>query len=357
LYCEVNNAHRARIKSAPHSSYSGNVDLTLPVTTGTLAITSEIPVAGTDVLAYDANLQSFVTAFTLPTSDGSSNQVLVTNGAGTLSFTDQSGGLDSAAVVALVDSAYVQLRQSATGGTDPIFKTISVSGQSDIVADTTTDTLTVAAGSGISITTDAGTDTLTIAATGGGGGGLDSAAVLALTGLSTSGVTLYEYTATASQQTFSGTDDNGATLSYTAGNILIHRNGILLVSTVDYTATNGTSINLQAGADSGDTISITAYAPTLVNASETTITSTVQDADSGQTSFTISHTEDQILVFLNGILLKDSDDYTSNGSTIVLTSAADSGDQLTVHNFAKYASSSSGFNASKTYTYSILFGG
>ena len=43
---------------------------------------------GADVLAYDANLQSFVTAFTLPTTDGSSGQVVVTNGSGTLSFAD-----------------------------------------------------------------------------------------------------------------------------------------------------------------------------------------------------------------------------------------------------------------------------
>lgn len=43
---------------------------------------------GTNVLAYDANLQSFVTEFTLPTTDGSAAQVLVTDGAGTLSFAD-----------------------------------------------------------------------------------------------------------------------------------------------------------------------------------------------------------------------------------------------------------------------------
>jgi len=41
---------------------------------------------GTDVLAYDANLQSFVTAFTLPTSDGTANQALTTNGSGTIGF-------------------------------------------------------------------------------------------------------------------------------------------------------------------------------------------------------------------------------------------------------------------------------
>jgi hypothetical protein len=256
---------------------------------------------GSSVQAYDANLTSFVSTFTLPTSDGTPNQVLVTNGSGTISFADQSGGLDSAATIALIDSAYVAARTSA--GTDSATVVSLITG--------TVDSAYVAAR-------------------------LDSAAVLALTGVATGTATTYEFTATASQQTFSGTDDNSATLSYTAGNILVHRNGILLVSTVDYTATNGTSINLQAGADSGDTISITAYLPTLVNATETTITSTVQEADSGQTSFTISHTQDQILVFLNGILLKDSDDYTSNGSTIVLTSAADSGDQITVHNFGKY---------------------
>jgi hypothetical protein len=44
-------------------------------------------VIGTDVLAYDANLQSFVTTFTLPTSDGTANQVLSTNGSGGLTFT------------------------------------------------------------------------------------------------------------------------------------------------------------------------------------------------------------------------------------------------------------------------------
>ena len=45
-------------------------------------------VIGTDVLAYDANLQGFVAAFALPTSDGSANQVLSTNGSGTLAFTE-----------------------------------------------------------------------------------------------------------------------------------------------------------------------------------------------------------------------------------------------------------------------------
>ncbi len=46
-----------------------------------------------------------------------------------------------------------------------LFETIAVSGQSNVVADSTTDTLTLAEGSNITITTTAGTDTVTIAAT------------------------------------------------------------------------------------------------------------------------------------------------------------------------------------------------
>jgi len=47
---------------------------------------------GTDVLAYDANLQSFVTAFTLPTADSTANYVLKTNGSGTLGFAAPAAG-------------------------------------------------------------------------------------------------------------------------------------------------------------------------------------------------------------------------------------------------------------------------
>ena len=36
LYCEVGNAHYARLQSGPHSGYSGNATITLPTTTDTL---------------------------------------------------------------------------------------------------------------------------------------------------------------------------------------------------------------------------------------------------------------------------------------------------------------------------------
>ena len=56
------------------------------------------------------------------------------------------------------------------GGASEAFKTIAVSGQSDVVADSATDTLTLVAGSNMTITTNAGGDSVTFASSGGGGG-------------------------------------------------------------------------------------------------------------------------------------------------------------------------------------------
>jgi len=58
-------------------------------------------VIGTDVLAYDANLQSFVNTFTLPTTDGTSGQVISTDGAGTLGFTTPSAGISTGKAIAV----------------------------------------------------------------------------------------------------------------------------------------------------------------------------------------------------------------------------------------------------------------
>ena len=61
----------------------------------------------------------------------------------------------------------------------------------------------------------------------------------------------YLYNASANQTTFSGTDANNESLSYTAGQILVFLNGVFL-DPDDYTASNGTSIVLDDGAKSSD---------------------------------------------------------------------------------------------------------
>ena len=71
--------------------------------------------------------------------------------------------LGSALQVLRVNSAGNALEFAAAAGTQNVFSTISVAGQSNVVADATTDTLTIAAGTGITVTTTAGTDTVTFA--------------------------------------------------------------------------------------------------------------------------------------------------------------------------------------------------
>jgi len=69
----------------------------------------------------------------------------------------------------------------------------------------------------------------------------------------------FKYTASANQTTFTGSDDNGATLAYDAGFIDIYLNGAKLVNGTDVTVTSGTSAVLASGATAGDIISIVAY--------------------------------------------------------------------------------------------------
>jgi hypothetical protein len=73
-------------------------------------------------------------------------------------------------------------------------------------------------------------------------------------------LTTYQYTATASQTTFSGADSNALTLAYTVGSIQVYLNGALLANTTDYAATTGTSVVLSAGAGLGDSLTILSLA-------------------------------------------------------------------------------------------------
>ena len=63
--------------------------------------------------------------------------------------------------------------------------------------------------------------------------------------------TVTEFTATANQKTFTPP-------SYTVGFINVYRNGVLLGS-VDYTATNGTTVVLTTGATSGDLVTVESF--------------------------------------------------------------------------------------------------
>ena len=64
---------------------------------------------------------------------------------------------------------------------------------------------------------------------------------------------------TSSNRTFSGADNFGETLKYSVNRLLVFKNGTLLRSGTDYSATNGTSITLASSAANSDVIRITSF--------------------------------------------------------------------------------------------------
>ena len=86
----------------------------------------------------------------------------------------------------------------------------------------------------------------------------DGANWIAASSAGTASLILYEFTATSGQTTFSGADDNGATLGYTTGNTQFVLNGVILDPS-DVTATNGTSAVLATGAATGDLLNVYAF--------------------------------------------------------------------------------------------------
>ena len=118
--------------------------------------------------------------------------------------------LDSALSSQLIDSSYVQLRQTVSGG-----------------------------GLDSALTTQL----------------IDSSYVAARASAASSGYQLYEYTATQGQTTFQDSDLSGNVLSYTSGGTLVYYNGVLM-GPDDVTSTTGSSVVLASGADSGSHVAI-----------------------------------------------------------------------------------------------------
>ena len=184
FYCESNNAHYAQVQAPAHSAFSGNVTLTLPASTDTLAgiaatqtltnktLTTPVlttPIANAGVqLKNGATSAGFLEFFedsdngankvtligpaataditlTLPSGTGSSGQAMVTDGNGVLSFAAVGGLYNDWAIKT---GAYTmvsgdQIIVNASGGTTITLPASSAAGATVTIKATGGGTVTI----------------------------------------------------------------------------------------------------------------------------------------------------------------------------------------------------------------------
>ena len=268
-----------------------------------------------------------------------------------------SGGIDSAAVINLVDSAYVTARYTGAG----ITLATARSGLSVI---------TGAPSGGGALSYDNSTGEFTFnpstntGGSGSGGGG----------GSTADGITLtkFVYTADSGQLAFTDSDDTGDVLAYNTADtqINVYLNGILLVDSDDFTLTDSSTVTLTSAAALNDVVQIIKYTPPSASSGGGGGTGTVDSADieiivdsnyvqnrmgslaqgtldvnkyffdasANQSVFTGNDKFGNLFsvdplrteVYLNGVLQELTTDYSITASQVNLTDAADSGYSLTV---------------------------
>ena len=284
--------------------------------------------------------------------------------------------LDSALATQLIDSSYIQARQTTGGGgTVDSADIIAIVDSAYVTARYTGSGITLAtARQGISVTTgaasgggqlqyDNSTGVFTFnpsTNTGGGGGG----------GGTADGITLtkYVFTADSAQTAFADSDDNGQLLTYDDSDtqLNVYLNGILLVDSDDFTLTNSTTVTLTSAANLNDVVQIIKYTPPSGGGSGSGVDSSATlalidsdyvlarigpvgqgtlavnkfffDATANQSLFngadkfgnTLSITPANIEVYLNGVLLVETTDYTATANSVTLEDAADSGYSLSI---------------------------
>ncbi len=212
---------------------------------------------GSNYVGFEAPALSGDQIWVLPDSDGTAGYALKTDGSGNLSW-----GL--------------------AGGN--AFETIAISGQSSVVADSSSDTLTLAAGTGITLTTNASTDTITITNSSLGANAFQNIAV--------------------SGQTTVAADSTG--------------------DTVTFVGTNGIDITTTAGTDT-----VTFDGNKSINPFVTDLFT----ATSNQTAYTLSttpSTEDNLIVFVEGVY-QNKNSYTLSGTTLTLDAAPATSSEVVVH--------------------------
>jgi hypothetical protein len=159
---------------------------------------------------------------------------------------------------------------------------------------------------------------------------------------------IQKFTATSGQTSF--TISGG----YVTGLVDVYINGVKLDNSGDFTATNGTTVVLTVGAMLNDIVEVYNYVSAFT-ANNTLRVVTPFTATAAQTTFTVAYTPGFVDVFYNGSKLAASEFTATNGTTIVLGTAAQLNDIIEVIAYSYTVGAFTGIGGSGTANYVAKF--
>jgi len=278
---------------------------------------------------------------------------------------------------------------SAGAGASNSFETIAIAGQTSVVADSATDTLTLVAGDNITLTTNASTDTITVASAAGSstlnvqkniltGNGSTTAFTVSSTIASENNTQIYidgvyqskdNYSTNGSTVTFSTAPPNGSEIE------VIHFVSVQGTIKVDSFTGNNSAVAFTTGASiidedntqiyidgvyqskdnyttSGNVITFSTAPGTgaiieVVHIKAIDLSTIVGDQLTGNgstTAFTLSRSiddENNTFVFINGVY-QDKSTYSISGTTLTFSTAPQNGYTIEVMSFDSISIASTG---------------
>ena len=247
------------------------------------------------------------------------------------------GGTDSAAVIALIDSSYVQSRVAVgsinnikndafTGNASTTAFGLSVTpADSDdvlvfvngVLQHTNTYSL-----SGSTITLDSAPDSSST---------IDiRTSLIHSTSISLRDFQNYIYTLSSTLDSVSGADSGGNTLTYDADKVDVYVNGARLVNGKDYTAGNGTQIVFDSALHAGNIIEVVSHSKaTALEPELTSVDTSLDSAGANQAIYSFSKSAFRTFKFTAQLTHSSSSSFhseeillTHNGTTVAMTTYA-----------------------------------
>ena len=192
----------------------------------------------------------------------------------------------------------ITIASTASGSVTEAFKTIAIAGQSSVVADGAADTLTLAAGSNITLTTNAGNDTITIAAADGGATQL-----------------------VAQKNTFTG---NGSTTAYTLSSTIadeartqVYMDGVYQHKSTY--STNGSTITFSTAPPNSTAVEVIHFTALSGGVSKVDTFTGNGSATAFVTGTSITD-ENNTQIYINGVY-QSKNVYSTSGGTVTFNSA------------------------------------